>query len=200
MLDRNGDVPALLCEASNGGGDDGINEGTLDPMDTQTAHRVQAYVDGELPEQERSEVEAVLAADSDAKELLEALEEGRKWLRTNELGRVVPEPRDFYWAQVVRGIEQAQAAEAEAQQLESEPLHREGRLIAGWVRWLLPVGGLAALMMAFVFSEYVPSGGPVGGIEKAASYHEVDHTVENGGLITFRSDSEGVTVVWITSE
>ena len=35
-------------------------------MDTQTVHRVQAYDDGELPAQARSEVEAVLAAESAA--------------------------------------------------------------------------------------------------------------------------------------
>ena len=159
---------------------------------TEAIHRIQALVDGELPENDRSVVEASLKSDPDLQTLHEALLSEKKWLKGNEQERCVPEPRDFYWSKIESAIEREDAKSATPS--------NQARPLGFWLRWLLPVGGLAA---ALFFAMIVQFGGPTNpapSTQKASSYHEVDSPLDTGSLITFRSETEGVTVFWISSD
>ena len=161
----------------------------------ETIERIQAYVDEELPEAELAEVEALLQSDEALLGLSEELREGRELLRANELERAVPEPRDFYWSNIARGIEEIDQAGTPI-----ESTVPSGRSLTDWLKWLVPVGGVAALLFLAMLSQFNGPQGNAKQTEKASSYHEVDSPLDSGSLITFRSNTEGVTVVWITSD
>ena len=165
-------------------------------METETIHRVQAFVDGELPAADQALVEALIQEDPELKQLHEELTQGREWLRGNEPERSVPEPRDFYWSKIATGIERAEHQEAQME----DAAHRSGVEQSFWLRWLLPMGSVAAVLVLAMLAQFEGPKTPGANEQKAASYHEVDNPLETGSLITFRSNTEGVTVVWITSD
>ena len=165
-------------------------------MTAETIYKVQAYADGELTAAERLDVEALLRVDDEAKALLAALEEEKSWLEGNELDRVVPEPRDFYFSRIREGIERAETLAS----ISPENRERAPRSVLYWLRWLLPVGALSLVMILALSPQFQESNRRKESVEKARSYHEMDHPLESGSLITFRSEAEGVTVFWITSD
>ena len=69
-------------------------------MKSETMIRVQAYVDGELPSAERSDVEELLSSDSEAKLLYDELRRTREWMQCGEVDQVVSDSREFYWSQI----------------------------------------------------------------------------------------------------
>jgi len=160
---------------------------------TEAIHRVQALVDGELSEKDRSAVESLLKSDSDLQTLHEALLSEKDWLKGNEKERCVPEPRDFYWSKIESGIERELAKESAIPSIQTRPL-------GFWLRWLLPVGGVAAVLFLAMIAQFGGPTNPAPSTQKASSYHEVDSSLDSGSLITFRSESEGVTVFWISSD
>jgi anti-sigma factor RsiW len=159
---------------------------------TEAIHRVQALVDGELSEKDRSAVETLLKSDSDLQTLHEALLSEKDWLKGNEKERCVPEPRDFYWSKIESAIEREDARSA-VPSSQSRPL-------GFWLRWLLPVGGVAAVLFLAMIAQFGDPTNPASATQKASSYHEVDSPLDSGSLITFRSETEGVTVFWISSD
>lgn len=159
----------------------------------ETICKVQAYVDGELPETDLEAVNTLIEGDPELTDLLKELRSSQEWLRGNEMERKLPESRDFYWSKILRGIEAEEAATI-------VPAGQPRRGIAFWLRWLLPVGGLATVLFLAIMSEFQSGTGQERSGERAASYHEVDHPSDTGSLITFRSNAEGVTVVWLASE
>lgn len=165
-------------------------------MTADTIYKIQAYADGELTAAERQEVEALLQVDGEAKTLLSALQEEKSWLAGNELPRVVPEPRDFYFSKIQKGIERAETLETTGSATH-EPTPRS---LLYWLRWLLPVGALSLIMILALLPQFQESNRRKDSVEKARSYHEMDHPLDSGSLITFRSEAEGVTVFWITSD
>lgn len=141
---------------------------------------LQAYVDGELPEDRRRQVEAALPADVDARDLVEGLRRLSSLLRTHEPKAVVPATREFYWNQIRRRIE-AETPRSEAGPATSAAL--------GWLRWLIPALGVATVVVVVSTrstSSEVALVGQAGDVTLA----EVSSTV-------FRSESDGVTVHWI---
>jgi len=137
---------------------------------------LQAYVDGELDAKRRSEIERVLQSDTDAQALVEGLRALGKLVRENEPIRSVPATRAFYWSQIQRRIESAEARDAASA---SQPPVRSA---LHWLRWLLPALGVAAV--AVVVSIQSPTSGSSG--EPADSQ-----------TLTFHSDADGVTIAWI---
>ncbi len=163
-------------------------------MTDDTLFQVQAYVDGELPADERVAVEALLETDSDAQMMCEALQASRSLLQGEELERTVPESREFYWSKIERAIERETTAA-------DRPASGErSRGLMDWVRWLVPVGGVAALLLISVVSQFDAPPASGGGNERSPSYVEVDHPLDTGSVMTFRSNTEGITVVWIDTD
>lgn len=112
------------------------------------SEQLSAYLDGELTDTERAQVEAALASDPALREALEALEGAVDFLRTHG---PVQAPADFH-ARVMEAVEH-------------EPMP------GAWWRWLrrpfgLPIEGFAvALVAAVVLLVALPLGMNTGGVD-----------------------------------
>src|SRR5688500_5789467 len=98
--------------------------------------KLQAYLDGELPDREAREVAAALVSDTEAQQLLAELKTTTSVLRENEPQLTVPESREFYWSKIERAIECGQPEPAQP-------------LMAVWFalrRVIAPVAGLALVL------------------------------------------------------
>jgi anti-sigma factor RsiW len=137
---------------------------------------LQAYVDGELPAERRRQVEAALPADLNAQELVTGLRQLGTLIRAHEPTATVPVSREFYWSQIRRQIdaEQPKAPAASA--------------ALGWLRWLIPAMGVAAVAVV-VSTQQTPREITLAG--------GGDVTVVDVSSTVFRSESDGVTVHWI---
>ena len=137
---------------------------------------LQAYVDGELTEERRRQVEAALPADLDAQELVAGLRQLGTLIRAHEPVATVPASREFYWSQIRRQIEAEQ------------PKAPAASAALGWLRWLIPAMGVAAVAVV-VSTQQVPREITLAG--------GGDVTVVDVSSTVFRSESDGVTVHWI---
>jgi anti-sigma factor RsiW len=137
---------------------------------------LQAYVDGELPAERRRQVEAALPADLNAQELVTGLRQLGTLIRAHEPTATVPVSREFYWSQIRRQIdaEQPKAPAASA--------------ALGWLRWLIPAMGVAAVAVV-ISTQQTPREITLAG--------GGDVTVVDVSSTVFRSESDGVTVHWI---
>jgi hypothetical protein len=144
--------------------------------------KIQAYLDGEVSARESREVEALLAADSQAEALLSELKLTRSALLGNEPEIKLPETREFNWSQIQRRIEAAQPAEAAAR-------------LPFWVTWrryFAPVAGVAIVAVLGIFSlQNIPE-------EVNGHLAEVENLSEHSSSMSFRSQSENMFVVWVT--
>jgi anti-sigma factor RsiW len=137
---------------------------------------LQAYVDGELPEERRRQVEAALPADLDAQELVTGLRQLGTLIRAYEPTVTVPVTREFYWSQIRRQIEAEQ------------PKAPAASAALGWLRWLIPAMGVAAVAVV-ISTQQTPREITLAG--------GGDVTVVDVSSTVFRSESDGVTVHWI---
>jgi anti-sigma factor RsiW len=137
---------------------------------------LQAYVDGELSEERRRQIEATLPADLDAQELVAGLRQLGTLIRAHEPVATVPAAREFYWSQIRRQIEAEQ------------PKAPAASAALGWLRWLIPAMGVAAVAVV-VSTQQTPREITLAG--------GGDVTVVDVSSTVFRSESDGVTVHWI---
>src|SRR5438552_2301037 len=100
--------------------------------------KLQAYFDGELPQNEARKLADLLAHDAAARALLAELENTRSALAGFEGEIKLPESREFYWSKIQREI-----GRREEQGRTGSPLS----LFAAWRRFFLPAGALAALVL-----------------------------------------------------
>jgi anti-sigma factor RsiW len=145
--------------------------------------RVQAWLDGELPAVEAGEVSRWVETDAEAATLARELRQVRSWLAAGELPRRLVEPRELYWSQIRRAIEPVNAPEADVEGAHPPMLR--------WLRWLVPAGLAAALAVVWFSARPLPTQNA--SLRRA----EIDSPQEDSGTITFRSDREQMTVVWI---
>lgn len=143
--------------------------------------KLQAYIDGELPEGEAREAANRLAADSEAVALLAELRNTRKAIKGFEETIKLPETREFYWSKIEREIQRLE--------VKTEPVSIP--FSARLRRLLLPAAACALLAIAgFVaVQQIVPTGSSSPQLETASL---------DPGAITYRDDAQGVTVVWLS--
>jgi anti-sigma factor RsiW len=146
--------------------------------------KLQAYLDGELPPQETEKVIHSLRTDPEALALHEELKLTKSLLQGNELEIKLGESREFYWSKISREIGRDHQRKA------SGPWQR----LFSW-RWLVPAGGLALLAILAALSVKSNSLS----LQKLASAQEIETHLEDMSLISFRSESEGMSVVWVNS-
>lgn len=154
-------------------------------MNRETQLQVQAYLDNELSAGEARKVSQLISSDTFARDLFNELKGTREVLLENEPPVQVPDSRDFYWSQIQRRIATAERQPAVAH---TRPW---------WIRLLAPAAGAVALF-AILLSVVNPSGERIN-VSKVinATPHQLEQP-SDVSTITFRS--EGVNVVWITSE
>lgn len=147
--------------------------------------KLQAYLDGELPESEGSEIAAWLERDADASALLGELKNTHNVLKdfgdVDTVAVKLPESREFYWSKIKRDIERAAPAAAE-----------KASLFSWFRRALMPLGSVAALALVALIAIYSFSGGR----------HPMPLTANvmlgDPGAFTYRDDSQDMTVVWLS--
>ena len=154
-------------------------------MNEELGLKLQADLDGELSSGERKEVETLLARDPELRALKAELSFVTRSLKDSDPVMQVPASREFYFSQIERRIA---ASESEMRTSSVGPGSRFG----GWLRQaLLPLSGVAAacLMLVLGLRE-----GPL----PALSFHEeTESPLDETAAVTFRSESEKVTIVWV---
>lgn len=150
-------------------------------IDRELQLKIQAFLDGELAEDEAREVAALIARDREAAALHAELKNTRQALVGAEQGIALPESREFYWSKIRRDIERLEP------QAERAPV-----AMSAWAmlnRWLKPAFAVATVLVLglFLFRQ-VDRGN---GSDVLVASTEMD-------AITFRDDSDGTTYVWFT--
>ena len=152
--------------------------------------KVQAYLDNELSPADARKIGTLISSDSEARDLYQELKETREILAQNEPALALPESRDFFWSKIERSIVSA----------EREPAHPEAR--PWWARFLAPVAGSVALFALLL--TLVDRGGTESPLALAPSSPDapIHQFKEDADVstITFRSEAEGVTVVWLSTQ
>ena len=153
-------------------------------MNQELGIRLQAYLDGEISPQEREAFEKQLSQDAELQSLSKELTLVSGLLRESDPVVTVPASQDFYFSQIRKRIEAAEATTPEV-----IPALSWGE----WVRRaLLPLGGVAVaglMLMTTLRTGVTPL--------IASSHEETEALLEETGAMTFRSDAQGVTVVWL---
>jgi anti-sigma factor RsiW len=149
-------------------------------MDFQDQLKLQAYLDGELPESESREMANRLARDPDAAALVKELRQTREAMAGFEDTIRLPEARDFYWSKIKREIQRQDSPAAEI----PPPVP----LIARLRRLLVPVAGLALLVIVGIVSIQGPS-------EETAP---LETALADPGAMIYHDYSAGATFVWLS--
>lgn len=150
-------------------------------MNPESALKLQAFVDGELPVHERQAVADWLSSDPEARTLQQELARIRSALAGGEPPRPLPESREFYWSKIQREIVRGEQAGTRA---------AARRALPWWRRLLVPAAGLAGLALVLsVAVNYWPPGRP--------SY-VVETALADSGAFTYRDLKEGITLVWLS--
>ena len=146
-------------------------------MDFDSQLKLQASLDGELPEAEAREVANWLARDGEAAAVHAELRNTRQALVGFEVGVALPESREFFWSKIQREIHRLEPAE-----LAPTPAPWFVRLR----RLLVPVTGLAFLVVAGLLT-----------LNPAAQRASEMETADSGAF-TYRDDAAGATLVWLS--
>ena len=149
-------------------------------MEYQDQLKLQAYVDGELPEAEAREMANRLAQDQAAAALVTELRQTRQAFGAFEEDLRLPESRDFYWSKIKREIERLERAPT--------PVAARPPLIARLRRFLVPAAGLALLVIAGLVATQ-NSSEPGAPIETALA---------DPGAMIYHDYSAGATFVWLS--
>lgn len=146
--------------------------------DFNTQMKIQAFLDGELPEAEAREIAALIARDRDAAALHTELKNTRRALAGAEQGITLPETREFYWSKISREIEKTERA---------EPVQAAPTLWQMLSRLLKPVVAVAVVVLAgFLVFHQTGTSTFDGGVLVAS----VDEDV-----ITYRDEANDTTYV-----
>lgn len=143
--------------------------------------KLQAYVDGELSEREAREVESALAGDAAARALVAELRNTNSALAVFDAEIKLPESREFHWSKIKRQIEREQT-----------PAPVPAKSIPWWQRFLIPAGGIAALVIAVLIG--LKQNKPL----IKGPFNTVETHLSDSGAMTYRDQSEGLTVVWLS--
>ena len=149
-------------------------------MDYEAQLKLQAYLDGELPEGEARAMASRLAQDPEATALMGELKRTRQALIGFEAAVKMPETREFFWSRIEREIQRQDGASEE----KTLPLPFWLRLR----RLLVPLTGAAALAVAvWVGLRTTP--------DVAA---EMQTAMTDPDSITYQDYDTGATVVWFS--
>ena len=149
--------------------------------------KLQAWVDGELSENEARQVAALVEGDQNAQAIVAELRVTRSFLAGNEPEARLADGRDFYWSKIQRDIERLDRA------AELEPSRAQWWL--AWRRLLAPVSGLALIAFVSVLSINLFDRSP--GSESLQHLVEVENLSEDIDSISYKSQSENMFVVYL---
>jgi anti-sigma factor RsiW len=146
-------------------------------MDYKDQLKLQAYLDGELPEQEMQEVAKWLDRDESATALAGELRNTRKAVTDFRDGLKLPETREFYWSKIQREIQR---------QENQKPVPTTTPWYAVLRRFLVPASAVAFLVFLSVLV-----------VQQPAQLGTETALADSGAMI-FRDYSAGATFVWLS--
>jgi anti-sigma factor RsiW len=154
-------------------------------MDYKTQLKLQAWLDGELPEAEAREVAARVARDREGAALAEQLRNTRQALAGFEADVRLPESREFFWSKIARDIQRLEIPRPKPAPQDSP--------FALFRRWLVPASAVALVVIAglLLTRPAVPPGSRTTG-------EEVETALADAGVFTYRDFSAGTTLVWLS--
>jgi hypothetical protein len=157
-------------------------------MKNETYLELQACLDGERDALRCAELEARCAQDTELGAFRAQILASRELLRQHEPDHRVPVSREFYWRQIERQISPENRTKTS-----SSPRIPSWNLV---LRWLVPVGGLAAAVALF----QLPDGPETPSrTAKAALSTQLalNTSTAESTSVEYRSESDGVTIHWI---
>lgn len=152
-------------------------------MNLDSGIKLQAYLDGELAGREARAVLAWIETDADARAMLAELQQTKNLLHANEPEFRLPESREFYWSKIEREINRLESAPAASRS-------------PGWIqfvrRHLSAVTGtsVAAALVLFVAFQ-------MNWVSRDL-FEEIENPLEDTGSFSFRSESQQMTLVWVS--
>lgn len=153
-------------------------------MNVDVGIKLQAYLDGELTGREAQQVTALIESDAEARALFSELQQTRTWLKGNEPEFRLPESREFFWSKIERQIEQLETAPTQSQ-------------TPAWMlflrRRMAAVGGLTVAAALVVFAAVQMN------VISPGLLEEIDNPLDDVGTFSFRSESQNMTLVWISN-
>jgi anti-sigma factor RsiW len=156
-------------------------------MSEEQQLKLQAFLDGELPENEAREILAWTQRDPAAAALLAELENVSHALARAELISTLPESRGFFWAKIEREIQRLEPEKIPAQEIS---IFKKLRKL------LLPASGFAILIAAGVTAHFIFSAPKaVVETEAEADTASVETSLADADATTYRDESEGTTLV-----
>ena len=162
-------------------------------MDYDSQLKLQAYFDGELPENEAREVANRLARDSESVALLTELRNTRKAFKGFESDIKLPETREFFWSKIEREIGRLEPAEPNA--------NRPAPVFAWWRKYLVPAAAFAALLVMVALTAKqlnMPIGPALFSRGRSAQFTGIETAMMDNGAFTYRDQAAGITVVWLS--
>jgi len=151
-------------------------------MNKEMTLEIQAYLDNELASEAAAKrVANLVAQDGEAGRLYKELKDTRQILVGNELPAKLPESGEFYWSGIRRAIEREDTPRT--------PVHNT----PWWVRLLMPLAGVACVGLLLVGTGVMSSDGK----SRSAYLHEIETSIDDASTISFHSQSQGMTVVWV---
>ena len=150
-------------------------------MNMNEVMKLQACVDGELSPREAAKMAAWIDRDAEAKALFTELKSTREVLADNEPELLLPESREFHWSKIAREIERYESRPAMVRRLSSP---------AWWLRYFSPVAATAVVAAMVI-------------LWPAMNGFDADTQTgpsPESSPIVFRSQSEGLTVVWLQGD
>ncbi len=152
-------------------------------MNEEQQLKLQAFLDGELPEKEAREISAWLARDEEATALSRELRNTRQALKSSEASVRLPESREFYWSKIQREIERSERMPAPA---------KRSSLLQTLLRVLVPASAVVTLAIAGIIAGKQFSFRPVAGSPDS------EMTVADSGTFTYHDYANGTTLVWVS--
>jgi anti-sigma factor RsiW len=150
--------------------------------------KLQAWVDGELPEGEARAVAALIETNPEARAVVAELRMTHAFIGGNEPETALPESREFYWSKIQRAIER-EAATTTTTTPDT----------VSWVavlrRYLTPVSGLALIAFLSVLSLNLFQ--RPGAEDPLQHLVEVENLSEHVGSISYKSQAENMFVVYL---
>jgi anti-sigma factor RsiW len=140
--------------------------------------KVQAWLDGELPEHEARRIGQWIARDAEASALAAELGCVRQALSRHEAPVTVGESREFYWSKIERQIQREAAVPGK----DSLPW------LARWRKYLEPAAGVVALTCVILMA--VMQAG-------SRTFDEISSPGDGMEAVTFHDQSAQMTVVWL---
>jgi len=155
-------------------------------MNVERQLKLQAWVDGELPEAEARQVAELIGRDREAQAVVDELRMAKTILAHNEPELKLPERGEFYWSKIQREIQRLEKAETE-----SRPIS----WTFSWRRLLAPLSGMALIAFLSVLSLNLFHN--TEGDDGLKHLVEVENLSEHVGSISYKSQAANMFVVYL---